>query len=438
MKPTPYRVTAFVARVALVSLAGIACATAQTNDEIRAQAAREKQPLLDTLQALVGIESGSADYEGVTRIGALIAERFRALGGEVEMVPPSTTMVRTTGSPERYADTVVARFHGRGTARILLLAHMDTVYARGMLAEQPFRIDGDLAYGLGIADNKHGVALTIHTMATLKALNVDDYGLVTILIAPDEEIGSLAERDLITQLGTEHDVVFSCEGTGQDETIRLATSGIQLAILSVHGQASHAGTAPDQGRNAFYELAHQVLQMRDLSDPARALKLNWTWAEAGSVFNAIPAEAVSIGDMRADREEDFRVVENAIRERIGVHLSPDTTVDVRFESVYPPMPYRPQSMQVAEYAQRVYAEIGASVKVNTVSTGGGTDAAFAALRTEVPVLEGFGLRNFGSHSSNAEYINISSIEPRIFLLTRMIMDVADGKVPGVAIPTPQQ
>lgn len=406
-------------------------ASAQTNDEIRAHAQTEKQPLLDTLRELVSIESGSSDYEGVTRIGLLIADKFRALGGEVEMVPPASNIVPATTTPEKLADTVVARFRGKGTKRILLLAHMDTVYERGMLAQQPFRIDGDLAYGLGIADNKHGVALILHTLSTLNALKVDDYGLITVLIAPDEEIGSFAERDLITQLGSEHDIVLSFEGPGQDETIRLATTGVQLAVLEVQGQASHAGTAPEQGRNALYEMAHQILQMRDLSDPEKAVKLNWTVAEAGSVPNAIAARAVSIGDMRANREEDFRVVENAIRERIGVHLIPDTTVNVRFEKLYPPLPYRPQSLPAAQHAQRIYAEVGGSTKINEIANGGGTDAAFAALRTEVPVLEGFGLRNFGSHSSNAEYVNISSIEPRLYLATRMIMDVADGKVEGV-------
>ena len=87
------------------------------------------------------------------------------------------------------------------------------------------------------------------------------------------------------------------------------------------------------------------------------------------------------------------------------------------------MPFRSQSLPLAEHAQRVYA-----VKINRVSIGGGTDAAFAALNTEAPVLEGFGLRNFGSHSNDAEYVDISSIEPRLFLLTRMIMDVSDGKI----------
>lgn len=415
----------------LISLSIMPLATAQTNEAIRAHIQTEKQPLLDTLQELVNIESGSNDYEGVTRIGLLIAEKFRALGGEVEMVKPAATASTSMVSPEKLADTVVARFRGRGNARILLLAHMDTVYERGMLAQQPFRIDGDFAYGLGIADDKHGVALILHTLSTLKALNVNDYALITVLISPDEEVGSFAERDLITQLGSEHDIVFSCEGPSQDESIRLATSGVQIAVLSVQGRASHAGNAPEQGRNALYELSHQLLQMRDLSDPVKEVKLNWTQSAAGSAFNAIPAQAQAIGDMRANREEDFRIVENAIRERISVHLIPETTVDVRFEKLYPPLPYRPVSLPAAEHAQAVYAEVGGVTKINTVSIGAGTDAAFAALRTQAPVLEGFGLKNFGAHTSNAEYINISSIEPRLYLLTRMIMDVADGKVAGV-------
>jgi glutamate carboxypeptidase len=272
------------------------------------------------------------------------------------------------------------------------------------------------------------VALILHTLALLKASNFDGYGLITVLISPDEEIGSNAERDLITRLGAEHDIVFSCEGATQDDTVRLATSGVQLAVLTVKGRASHAGAAPEQGRNALYELSHQILQMRDLSDPASAVKVNWTVASAGSVPNAIPADARAIGDMRADDERDFAAVEATIRERIQKQLIPDTTVDVRFERLYPPMPLREQSVPTAEHARQIYAEVGGTLKVTTVATGAGTDAAFAALRTSAPVLEGMGLRNFGSHSNDAEYINISSIEPRLYLLTRMIMDAASGRI----------
>ena len=82
---------------------------------------------------------------------------------------------------------------------------------------------------------------------------------------------------------------------------------------------------------------------------------------------------------------------------------------------------------LAEHVQRLYAEAGGTAKINRVSIGAGTDAAFAALKTKAPVIEGMGLRNFGAHSNNAEYVNISSIEPRLYLLTRLIMDIAAGK-----------
>lgn len=418
--------------LALLALLVPAVSFAQANQQVLARAQAERQPMLDTMRELVGIESGSSDYEGVTRIAGVIAERLRALGGEIEMVPAQAGYQRFANTPERLADSLVARFRGRGTRRILLLAHMDTVYPRGSLAQQPFRIDGDRAYGLGIADDKHGVALIIHTLTILRALNVDQYGLITVLINGSEEVASPASRALIAQLGSEHDITFSCEGAGAEDAVRLATTGIQNAILTVKGRASHAGVAPQDGRNALYELSHQILQMRDLSDPSRALKVNWTIASAGTVFNAIPADARAVADMRADDPREFAAVEAVMRERIKNTLIPDTTVDLLFEAIFPPLPLREQSQRAAAQAQQVYAEIGRTLAVRDVPTGGGTDAAYAAQQTNAPVIEGFGLKGFGAHSSNAEYIEISSIEPRLYLLTRMIMDVAEGRV---ALPT---
>ena len=101
-------------------------------------------------------------------------------------------------------------------------------------------------------------------------------------------------------------------------------------------------------------------------------------------------------------------MEAVIREQIENSVIADTSVDVRFERFFPPMPFRPQSLPLAEHAQRVYPAAGGTVKVNTVSIGAGTDAAFAAINTEVPVLEGLGLQNFGAHSNDAEYVRRSS------------------------------
>src|SRR5437868_4286163 len=139
----------------------------QAPDQLRDRVRQERAPLLDTLRELVAIESGSSDIEGLNRIYELIATRLRALGGEVQFVAPSMT-VRFDDTPPQAGRMVQATFKGTGTKKILVLAHMDTVYQKGMGASQPFRVDGNRAYGLGISDDKQGVALVLHTLAALK------------------------------------------------------------------------------------------------------------------------------------------------------------------------------------------------------------------------------------------------------------------------------
>jgi glutamate carboxypeptidase len=392
-------------------------------------AAKEKAPFLETLKDLVSIESGSGDREGLDKISALIADRLKALGGEVEFIEPNPgDTYRMIDTPKQIGRMVHARFVGTGTKKIMLIAHMDTVYLHGMLAQQPFRLDGNRAYGLGITDDKQGITLILHTIAMLKAMNFHDYGLLTVLINADEEVSSAGSRATISKFGAEHDAVFSCEPSSvSSDSLALTTAGIGAVVLNVKGRASHAGQAPEQGRNALYELAHQILRTRDLSDPATGVKMNWTIASAGTNRNVIPAIASATADVRVLRVSDYDGIEAKVRERIKGHLILDTTVEMTFERRRPPLEMKPAQQALAKHAQAVYAEIGRTLIVGEVAEGGGTDAAFAALNSTAPVIERFGVPGFGSHSNNAEYIDIDSIEPRLYLLTRMVMDLAQGK-----------
>ena len=400
---------------------------AQPVEPVRALAAKEKAGLIDTMRDLVGIESGSRDSEGLDRLASLIASRLRDLGGQAELVE-AADVYRMEDTPERIGKIVRGTFTGTGTKKILLLAHMDTVYPRGMLEKQPFRVDGDRAYGLGIADDKQGIAVILHTLAMLKALDFRRYGTLTVLINGDEEISSPGSRSLITRLGREHDAVFSLEASrAESDKLALATSGIASITLTVEGRASHAGSRPEAGVNALYELAHQVLQTRDLSDPAVGLKMNWTLANAGRTRNMIPPNAQAIADVRVLRVADYDAIEKKVRERIKTKLLPDAKVDMIFERRRPPLEATAASRALARHAQQIYRELGKDLVVDAVAEGGGTDAAFAALDTKAPVIERFGLQGYGAHSIEAEYVLVSSIEPRLYLLTRLVMDIADGK-----------
>ena len=397
-------------------------------EPVLALAKQEQPAFLQTLKQLVSIESGSRDREGLDAISQVIAEQLKGLGGKVELIEPPEDVTRGLPPGERLGRMVHARFEGSGSKKILLIAHMDTVYPRGMLQTRPFRIEGDRAYGLGISDDKQGIALIMHGVSVLKQMNFKDYGLVTVLINADEEIGSRASRAMITKLGAEHDATLSFEPSyANADLLSLSTAGIGSVTLNVTGKASHAGSAPDKGRNALYELSHQILQMRDLSDPSIGMKMNWTVAKAGEVRNVIPADATAYADVRVLRVSDFDLLEPKVKERVKHQLIPDTTVEVKFARGRPPLEKTPASVALAKHAQGIYTELDKSLMVDEVAAGGGTDAAYAALKTKAAVIERFGIQGGGGHTADQEHIVIDSIVPRLYLLTRMIMDISQGK-----------
>jgi len=333
-------------------------AYAQPSEPILSLAKKEKTALLESLKALVSIETGSRDFEGLGKLAALIASRLKALGGKVELVEPSD-VYKMEDTPEKIGNMVRATFTGKGTKKILLIAHMDTVYPRGMLAKQPFRVDGDRAYGLGIADDKQGIAVILHALAILKAMNFQQYTTLTVLINADEELSSPGSRSLISKLGADHDATFSVESSrAESDKLSLATSGIASVTLKVTGRASHSGNEPEKGINALYELAHQVLQTRDFSDPAVGLKMNWTLASAGTTRNMIPPGAQAVADVRVLRVADYDAIEKKVREAIKKQLLPDAKVEVNFERRRPPLEAGAASHALAKHAQEIYAELG--------------------------------------------------------------------------------
>jgi len=399
-------------------------AAAAPSEPVLSAVRKEKPAVVETLHQLVDIESGSRDKEGLDRIAALVRDRLAALGGRVEVVAPGADSIRLFDTPPQVGNAVLARFEGNGSRSLLLLAHMDTVYQRGTLAKRPFKVEGNRAFGPGVADEKGGVALALHAVSVLQKLGFRGYRKLTVLVNADEELSTPAMRNVITRVAAEHDFVFSFEPSpAPRDELALATNGIGAATLSVRGRAAHAGVNPEDGRNALLELAHQLLATRALADASRGIKFNWTIAHAGTTRNVIPDSATANADVRVRRDADFDMVEKAFRAAAGKdHLVPDTTVEATFERRRPPLEVTERSRALAERARAIYAELGRTLGVDDSGRGAGTDAAFASLSGKPAVVENLGMLGYGYHSSEAEYVDLDSIEPRLYLVTRLAME----------------
>ena len=172
----------------------------------------ESERILNDLRELVVRESPSDDSESVSALAAWICERLNRGGN---------TNARPVPCPFR-GDAVVATVGTDREARpsTLLLGHIDTVWPVGTLLELPFWKDGEVVRGPGVFDMKAGVAIAIHVFERLRLLPSSPR--VTLLLVPDEEVGSSASKSLLLDLARKHDRVLVLEPSASGGAAKVA------------------------------------------------------------------------------------------------------------------------------------------------------------------------------------------------------------------------
>ena len=417
------RLTRSLSRLFLpLSLALTATTTQAAVDAHLLAAATATQPaLIATLEQLVSIESGSGQLDGLARMASVLEGRLQALG-------MTTRRHKTTAGAG--ADVVIGSMTGTGRRRVLMMGHMDTVYQAGILNTQPFKREGNKLYGPGIADDKGGIAVILHALKILGDAGWKDFDQITVLFNPDEEVGSVGSGELIAEMSDQHEIVLSFEPTStrehnQSESLLLGAAGTAAATLTVKGRASHAGVSPELGRNAIIEISHQMIQTKDVAASIPGTQMNWTNVISNKATNQIPELATARADVRLTIPGAEKPLLTALQAKVaGTRLVPDTESNIQLVIGRPAFRAGAAGKALAEKAQQIYREIDRSL-VLVPMIGGATDAAFAGRSGKATVVESFGLAGFGYHARD-EYIDIESIVPRLYLTTRLLVDLGKG------------
>ncbi|MBX9860895.1 MAG: M20/M25/M40 family metallo-hydrolase [Sphingomonas sp.] len=377
-----------------------------------AEALRAEQ--LTLLERLVNIDSGTGDKVSGQKAQELVADQLRALGMDVTLIPAENPA---------YPDNLVATLKGRGKGRVLLIAHTDTVFEPGTVAKRPFSTDGKRAYGPGVGDEKGGVVEGIMAIKLLKQLKIDDYASITFLVETSEERGSPGTRALINKLVGTADVELNLEPGDAPDTLTVWRKGSNSFDITVKGRPAHAGVAPQLGRNAALELIHQIQLADSLPKVGDGVTANLTLMKAGSRYNIIPEDASATFNVRIREKAQGEAVDAVFRKNAATTIIPDTVVTVKREISYPPLPDNPQTQALATLAERIYGELD-----RRIARGGNGGASESAMAYEggVAALDGLGPIGGGFHSE-LEYIELDSITPRLYLLTRLIIET--GKNP---------
>lgn len=352
---------------------------------------------LQLLAEIVNIDSGTGDAKGLSRLAGILEAELVKLQFQMQ------TLNADDGSKHYYAT------RGQGE-RILLIAHLDTVFPRGTVAKRPFKIEGDLAFGPGVSDCKSGVVTIVGAMERLSLGAWPAYE-IGCLFNTDEEIGSPGSRGIIQRLAKESKAVLVIE-PAEEENITVARKGIGRFTLQVFGKAAHSGSNYQDGRNAILEMAHKIIAIQALTGCLPGITLNVGVTGGGVRPNIVPDYAEAEIDLRFQNPGDEEKVIQELKKIACQTQIAGCTGKLKGGVTRPPMPLNDDNLQLYKLLKGAGAEIG--ISLGTFQSGGGSDANFTAA-LGIPTVDGVGPIG-GGHHSDAEYLSLPSLWQRIQLL----------------------
>jgi glutamate carboxypeptidase len=367
----------------------------------------QRDAMLALLQTLVNTDSGSYDKPGVDAVGGHIRNFLsdHAIATEV-----------TVG--EKFGDAITATVgHGGGNRPILLMGHRDTVFPKGEPQRRPFKIEGDRAYGPGVADMKAGLVMNCFVLAAIKKFGGAP-APVMALFTGDEEIGSPFSRPVIEAHARAARVCFNSEpGRARGAAVTGRKGGVFMRF-DITGKAAHSGANFELGISAINELAHKTLALNALSDPKSGITLNVGVVSGGQTVNTVAPWARGEVDLRfitpAQRAETFAKVE-AIMAKSFV---PGTSAKLEITGEFLPLVESAEGKALYEHYAAGLRELGVA-ETTALFTGGCADSGFAAA-TGTPTICAVGPVGGRAHSPE-EYLEIETLAPRAQALALAVL-----------------
>ncbi len=380
--------------------------------QITAWLATQHDAMVATLRAMVDTDGGSYDKAGVDAVGAIVARFMAEHDIPVQTLPQS-----------KYGDCLRAVVEGgaaaaRGNTRenILLMGHRDTVFPKGEPTRRPFTIEGNRAYGPGVADMKAGLVMNMFLLAAFRKFGGAPGPLVG-LFTGDEEIGSPEGRPVIEGEARSARVVFNSEPGRPNGGIVTGRKGGVFMAMDIEGKAAHSGGNFEAGITAIGELAAKITAIHALTDIPRGITLNVGLVSGGQSVNTVAPWAQGQIDLRyidpADRDEIVGKIE-AIVARSFV---PGTRATLTIRGEFLPLTQSPEAASLFRLYRGAAQETG--FDPSGEFSGGCADSGFTAA-VGAPTLCSVGPVGGKAHSPE-EYLELDSLVPRAQAVARAIL-----------------
>jgi glutamate carboxypeptidase len=378
-----------------------------TTREILGYAENSLPKLIEDIRQLVELESPSNNKQAVDRCGDFIRQRFAELG--------QPKVHRQSAFGDQLQIDFAANGDSRSAKPILLLGHYDTVWDVGTLSTMPFRNEQGRLWGPGVFDMKSGIAIAACALQALQQVHGGLPRPVTLLLNPDEEVGSEVSREITEKLARKSAAVLVLEpAQGLDGKVKTARKGVGDFTVKVHGTAAHSGLDFEKGQNAVVELARQIDRIAGFTDLDRGLTVSVNVIRGGTKANVVPAEASADVDVRIGKLKDAALVEKKFR---GLKpFNRNCRLEITGGINRPPLERTKAVAALYGLARDIHAELGA--ELGEAAVGGGSDGNFTGA-LGIPTLDGLGAVGEGAHAAN-ESVLIAELPRRVALLAGLM------------------
>ncbi len=382
---------------------------AGTEADVLAWLADRRAEMVTLLESLVNVDSGSHDRAGVNRAGEVLARFLAEHGLEVEVTPG-----------EGQGDGLTVRLpaaEGRNVpGPVLLMGHRDTVFPAGEAARRPFRVEGERAFGPGVADMKAGLVMNAFVMAAFAAKGGGPVPLVMLTTA-DEEIASPEGRALIEATAQDARCVFNAEPGRPGGGIVTSRNGALFCEVEITGRAAHSGANHRQGASAIEAAARKVQALHALTDYDRGITLNVGLIAGGEAVNTVAPFARFAFDCRFPSQAAFAEVEPLIDAVLERTERDGTTQRVTSRRLFLAVEESARDRKLFEHYAAGAAALG--LPAEPVFSGGSADSGFTSA-LGVPTLCGTGPIGEHAHTPD-EVCHLDTLVPRAQALALAIM-----------------
>jgi len=191
--------------------------------------------------------------------------------------------------------------------KLLLAAHLDTVFPRG--TDLSVRYEGSRVYAPGIRDNSNGVTSLLWLLIALQELNISLPGdLICVATSGEEGLGDLkGMKAAMARFAKEVDYVIAIDGGLGG----LTTGGITSRRFKISLQAEGGHSYGAFGASsAIHSLGKMIAGIADLKVPPKPkTTYNVGVISGGNSVNSIAATAEMLIDMRSEERPALLALE---------------------------------------------------------------------------------------------------------------------------------